>query len=308
MTVHHLDDTVTQPFWDNSVEPRLVIDPGDIVVFDCVEATGQLTRDSTVADYANLDRSLIHALNGSVHVNGADPGDALEVEILDMQHKGWGWTGHKPGFGLLADDCKEHYLHHWRLDGDECHFGVADIVVPFEPMPGCVGVAPKEAGRFDTIPPRANGGNVDIRDLTTGSTFWLPILVPGALFSTGDCHAAQGQGEVCGTGIECPMTVTMKIGVRSDLQITELQYCRKSPVSKTDTVGYHGTTAHGPDLYKNAQNAIRYMIEWLADRHGLGWEQAYALCSVAANLQISEIVDAPNWVVSAQMPLSIFRS
>ncbi len=308
MTTHYLDDSITQPFWDNSVKPRLVIDPGDTVVFDCAEAGGQLTSSSTVEDYAHLDRSLIHALNGSVYVNGADEGDALQVEILDMRHKGWGWTGHKPGFGLLANDFDGFYFHKWHLDGDDCHFGIADIVVPFEPMAGCVGVAPKEPGRFNTIPPRANAGNVDIRELTIGTTFWLPVFVPGALFSTGDCHANQGQGEVCGTGIECPMTVTMKFDVRKDLQITELQYMRQAATSNTNGAGFYGTTAHGPDLYANAQNAIRYMIDWLVQNRGLSRDQAYALCSVAANLQISEIVDAPNWIVSAQMPLSIFKS
>ena len=308
MTTHHLDDSITQPFWDNSVDPRLVIEPGDTVVFECAEPVGQLTPNSTAQDYANLDRSLIHALNGSVYVNGAQQGEALQVEILDMQHKGWGWTGHKPGFGLLADDFDTAFLHHWRLEGDNCHFDVADIMVPFEPMPGCVGVAPKEPGRLDTIPPRGNAGNVDIRDLTIGTIFWLPVLVQGALFSTGDCHANQGQGEVCGTGIECPMTVTMKFDIRKDLRIKELQYSRTSPIAKTDIAGYYGTSAHGPDLYENAKNAIRYMIEWLEDNQGLNADQAYALCSVVANLHISEIVDAPNWVVSAQIPLCIFKS
>ena len=249
----------------------------------------------------------MHALNGSVYINGAEPGDALEVQILDMQHKGWGWTAHRPGFGLLSGDFDQDYFHHWRLEGDVCHFDIADITVPFEPMPGCVGVAPLEPGRFDTVPPRMSGGNVDIRDLTTGSTFWLPIFVHGALFSTGDCHAAQGQGEVCGTGIECPMTVTMKFDVRKDLSIRELQYRRAGSVSKTDGMGYHCTSAHGPDLYENAQNAIRYLINWLGDEHGLSREDAYALCSVAANLHISEIVDVPNWIVSAQIPLCIFK-
>ena len=92
-----LDDSVTQPFWDNSVEPRLTIEPGDTVVFECLEASGQLTPNSTVTDYATVDRSLIHALNGAVFIKGAEQGDALQVEILDMQHKGWGWTGPQTG-------------------------------------------------------------------------------------------------------------------------------------------------------------------------------------------------------------------
>ncbi|MCP5081935.1 MAG: acetamidase/formamidase family protein [Alphaproteobacteria bacterium] len=306
MATHHLDDSVTQPYWDNSVEPRLVIAPGDTVVFECLDASGQLSKNSSVDDYLNVDRSMIHALNGSVFVDGAEPGDALQVEILDMQHKGWGWTAFKSGFGLLADDFPDAHFHIWELEGEDCHFGVGDIVVPFEPMPGCVGVALAEDGRFNTIPPRANGGNVDIRDLTTGSTFWLPVLVPGALFSTGDCHAAQGQGEVCGTGIECPMTVTMRFDVRKDMAVKELQYHRPSPISKVDGAGYHATTAHGPDLFVNSQNAIRYMIEWLVSSRGLTAAQAYLLCSAAANLHISEIVDQPNWVVSAHMPLAVF--
>lgn len=308
MTTHYLDDSVSQPFWDNSVEPRLTIDPGDTVVFECLEASGQYSKESTLNDYLNADRSKVHALNGSVFVRGAEPGDALEIEILDMQHKGWGWSAFRQGFGLLADDFNEPYFHIWELDGNECHFGVNNIVLPFEPMPGCVGVAPRSPGRLNTIPPRENGGNVDVRDLTTGSVFWLPVLAPGALFSTGDCHANQGQGEVCGTGIECPMSVTMKFAIRKNSPVKELQYRRNSPLTKTDQSGHFGTTAHGPDLYVNAQNAIRQMIDWLTHEHGLTRPQAYILCSAIVDLKISEIVDAPNWIVTAQIPLQIFES
>jgi acetamidase/formamidase len=306
MKTHYLDDSISQPFWDNSVKPRLVIEPGDIVVFECLEASGQYSKKSTIREYLNVDRSKVHALNGSVYVNGAEPGDALEVEILDMQHKGWGWTAFRPGFGLLADDFKEPHFHVWELDGDLCHFGVNDIVLPFEPMPGCVGVAPREPGRLNTIPPRENGGNVDVRDLTTGTIFWLPVLAPGALFSTGDCHANQGQGEVCGTGIECPMTVTMRFNIKKNSSVKELQYIRSSPMTKTDTAGHFGTTAHGPDLYVNSQNAVRQMIDWLVETKDLSRPQAYLLCSAIVDLKISEIVDAPNWIVTAQIPLQIF--
>ena len=307
MTVHHLDDSVVQPFWDNSVQPRLTIKPGDTVVFECLEASGQLSKTSTVDDYMNVDRSQIHALNGSVAVEGAEPGDTLQVEILKMEHKGWGWTGIKPNFGLLADEFPEPYFHLWHLEGDECHFGKNDIVLPFEPMPGCVGVAPAEQGRLNTIPPRCNGGNVDIRDLTTGSMFWLPVFAPGALFSTGDCHANQGQGEVCGTGIECPMTVTMRFNICRDMRIEELQYTRPGSNINADSAGYFGTSAHGPDLFENSQNAIRYMINWIVDTQGLTRDEAYVLCSAIVSLRISELVDAPNWIVSAQVPLSIFK-
>lgn len=307
MTRHHLDHSAIQPFWDNSVTPRLVIAPGDTVVIECLEATGQLSPESTVADYLSVDRSRVHALTGSIAIDGARPGQVLEVEILDMQHKGWGWTGHRPGFGLLDGDFDAAYLHHWTLSGEDCHFGRHGIVVPYDPMPGCIGVAPEENGRFDTGPPRRNGGNVDIRDLTIGSTVWLPVLVPGALFATGDCHAAQGQGEVCGTGIECPMTVTLRFGLRDDLKISELQYRHRRAETRAGPEGWHGTSAHGPDLYENARNAVRAMIDWLMATHGLSADEAYVLCSAAADLSIAEIVDRPNWVVTARMPLSIFR-
>ena len=306
MTEHYLDDSITQPFWDNSVTPRLEINSGDTVVMECAEPVGQITPDSTAADLANLDFSKVHALTGSIYVKGATPGSTLEVEILDMKHKAWGWTGHIPGFGLLQEDFDYAYIHHWELDGDECHFGVNDIRLPFEPFPGCVGVAPAEAGRLTTIPPRINGGNVDIRDLVVGSTFWLPVFVDGALFATGDCHSAQGQGEVSGTAIESPMTVTMRFQVRNDLTVRELQLRRPSPMTQADSYGYHITTAHGPDLMENAKNAVRYMLEWLMTNHRLTESQAYCLCSTAGDLKISEIVDAPNWIVAMHMPLGIF--
>ena len=308
MAEHFLDDSVTQPFWDNSVEARLVIDSGDIVVFDCAEPNGQIQPDWTVADYEQIDRSKIHALNGSVWIRGAVPGDALELEILDMQHKGWGWTAHRAGAGLLGDDFDFSYLHHWRIEGETCYSTQLDhIRIPFEPHPGVVGVAPREQGRFSTFPPRENGGNLDVRDMTIGSTVWLPVLVEGALFATGDCHAAQGQGEVCVTGIEAPMTVTMRIKLLKDVNLPEVQLRRPSPMSKLDSAGYHITTAHGPDLMQNAKTALRYMIDWLADNQRMNRSQAYILCSVAGDLKISEIVDAPNWVVSFHMPLAVFN-
>ncbi len=134
----------------------------------------------------------------------------------------------------------------------------------------------------------------------------MPVLVEGALFGTGDCHAAQGQGEVCGTGIESPMVVTMRFNVRKNMNIREVQVQRPAVTSQLASRGYHITTAHGPDLLKNAQNALRYMIDWLAAEQNLSRSQAYILCSVAGDLKISEIVDAPNWIVSMHMPLSLF--
>ena len=141
-----------------------------------------------------------------------------------------------------------------------------------------------------------------------GATVWLPVFVDGALFACGDCHSAQGNGELCGTGIESPMRTSLRLSVRKDLSIEELQFQTMSPLGKTDTHGYHVTTAHGPDLFENSKNAARYMIDWLVDQRGISPSQAYILCSTAADLKISEIVDAPNFIVSAFMPLSVFKS
>ncbi|HKY55726.1 MAG TPA: acetamidase/formamidase family protein, partial [Anaerolineales bacterium] len=136
---------------------------------------------------------------------------------------------------------------------------------------------------------------------------WLPVFVEGALFACGDCHSGQGNGELCGTGIESPMTVTLKFDVRKDISVKELEFETPSPLAKTDAGGYHVTTANGPDLMENAKNAARYMIDWMVNTHDLTRSQAYVLCSTAGDLKISEIVDAPNFIVSAYMPLSIFR-
>lgn len=309
MAKYHLDDSIVHASWNNALEPRLKIAPGDTVGFECREASdGQITPESGADVLANLDFGPIHPLTGPVYVEGAEPGDALQVDVLDLQHKGWGWNAVIPGFGLLAEDFPDPYLHHWRLEGEECHFGNGSgIRVPYEPFCGVMGVAPAEAGELDTIPPRANGGNIDIRGLVPGATVWFPVWAPGALFSTADCHAAQGDGEVSGTGIETPTTVRLRFDVVKDANLRELQFKAPSPLTKADSDGYFATTAHGPDLYENAQNAIRYMIEHLGREYGLSPSEAYVLCSAAVDLKISEIVDAPNWIVSAYLPLSIFQ-
>ncbi|MFT5196625.1 MAG: acetamidase/formamidase [Cellvibrionaceae bacterium] len=308
MANHYLDDSVIHDVWDNSLAPRIEIEPGDTVVFECREASNhQVLFDSTQEDFANRKRGGGHPLTGPVFVKGATPDDTLVVEILELKHKGWGWNGHVPGFGLLGED-KDFsfpYMQLWRLEGDFCYFKDNDKVkVPFEPFCGVMGVAPKEAGAIGTGPPGFHAGNVDIRGLVAGATAYFPIHVPGALFSTADCHAAQGDGEVSGMGIESSMTVTLKFDLKKNQTVKELQFTTPSPLTKADTAGYFATTAHGPDLFVNSQNAVRYMIDWLVANHNLTQSEAYCLCSAAADLKISEIVDAPNWVVSCYLPLS----
>ena len=308
MTIHHLDDKKPHAFWDNSYPARIRIKPGDTVVFETLEASANQVRPtSTDAALKTLSFDPIHPLTGPVYVEGAEPGDALEVDIQSIKHKGWGWNAVLANFGLLAEEFPTPYLHHYKLGKTHCVFR-DDILIPYEPFCGVMGVAPKEAGRFNTIPPRFNGGNLDIRHLTPGTRALFPVWVPGALFSCGDCHSAQGDGEVNGTGIETPMTVTLRFHLKKGANIPELRFT--TPPRQKLTVagegGYFVTTAHGPDLYKDAQQAIRYMIDYLSAEHKMTREQAFCLCGAAVDLKISEIVDAPNWIVSAFLPESIF--
>jgi acetamidase/formamidase len=309
MATHKLDDGSPHAFWDNTLAPRVVIRAGDTVIFETLEASaGQITPKSTHAALKTISFDPIHPLTGPVYVKGAEPGDALEVQVVALKHKGWGWNAVLPGFGLLADDFTTPYLHHYALTRAGCVFR-KDIVVPYEPFCGVMGVAPRDPGRLNTIPPRENGGNIDIRHLTPGSTLFLPVLVKGALFSCGDCHSAQGDGEVNGTGIETPMSVTLTFGLVKRARLPELRFTTppRRPLTKAGAGGYYVTTAHGPDLFTNAQTAVRYMIDHIAKRHRMSREQAYCLCGAAVDLKISEIVDAPNWIVSAYLPLSIFH-
>ena len=308
MATHHLDDTQPHAFWDNSYPPRVHIEPGDTVVFETLEASAKQVRpDSTSEALRTTDLSVIHPLTGPVYVERAEPGDTLVVDVVSIKHKGWGWNAVIPGLGLLADDFPEPYLHHYKLGETSCEFR-PDIHIPYEPFCGVMGVALREAGRFTTIPPRENAGNIDIRHLTPGARVFFPVLVPGALFSCGDCHSAQGDGEVNGTGIETLMSVTLIFNLQKGANIPELRFI--TPPGKKLTVadegGYFVTTAHGPDLFKNSQQAIRYMIDYLASEYNMTREQAYCLCGAAVDLKISEIVNAPNWIVSAYLPLSIF--
>ena len=232
------------------------------MIFETLEASaGQITPRSKHAALTTLSFDLIHPLTGPVFIKGAEPGDALEIDVVRLRHKGWGWNAVLPGFGLLADDFKKPYLHHYTLTPTSCFFR-KDIVIPYEPFCGVMGVAPREPGRLNTIPPRENGGNIDIRHLTPGARLYLPVLVKGALFSCGDCHAAQGDGEVNGTGIESPMSVTLTFNVIKKANLPELRFTtpRRGPLSKAGARGYFATTAHGPDLFANAQNAVRYMV------------------------------------------------
>ena len=294
--------------WDNSLPPQYRASPGDALEFAIQDASGgQLTEHSTAADVAAFDFSRTNPVNGPVYIEGAEPGDVLCVSVLDFQESSWGWTGIIPGFGLLADDFTDPWLHISHYDRANVAF-TPEIALPTRPFTGTIGLAPAEPGLHSVVPPRRVGGNLDIRDLTRGSKLYLPVEVPGALFSVGDTHACQGDGEVCGTAVETAMNVQLEFGLIKGANFSGPRFeVPASGMAAVDSKGYYATTGLGPDLYAASQDAIRAMIDHLGREYRLDPQLAYALCSVAVDLKISEIVDAPNWLVSAYLPRGIFR-
>lgn len=309
---HRLDDSdenVHLGVWNNALDPALSIESGDVVAFECRDAAnGHFDADSTVADLETMSFEG-HPLTGPVCVEGAEPGDVLEVELLEFGHEGFGVSYFYPeaaGKGLLPAAFDEPGLHVWDLDGDVGRF-VDGIEVPLDPFPGIVGVAPAAPGDHGSTPPRRVGGNLDIKHLTAGSTLYLPIEVAGALFSVGDCHAAQGDGEVCVTGVEAPMSVTARLSLRPKMDIEQPRFETTGPFTPTgaDEPTY-GTTGVAEDLEAASKLAIRQMIDHLHDERGLARAEAYILCSAAVDLKINQVVNDPAWTVSAYLPESLF--
>jgi acetamidase/formamidase len=291
--------------WNNQFPPRLTIAPGDTVNIETLDASaGQLNADSSVEDLKKLDMTFINPVTGPILVDGAQPGDALKITILSFRPSGWGWTGNIPGFGLLAEQFPDARLHHWNYDP-----GLSPVLygpggrVPLRPMTGTIGVAPAEPGLHSIIPPRQVGGNMDVRDIGEGAELYLPIEVGGALLSVGDTHATQGDGEVCGTAIESPIDLTLKVELVKGANLRYPRYATPGPVTNHfDKKGYEVTTGIGPDLYQAARIAVSEMVDLLSRRFGYSPIDAYMLCSVCADLRISSIVDRPNWVVSFLFP------
>src|SRR3954449_701261 len=305
----HTDHTHT--VWDNSIEPVIEVDPGETVELAVVDASGgQLDRDSDVEDVAALDFTRVNPVTGPVFVKGAAPGDVLEVEILSLRPRDWGWTAIIPGFGLLADEFPEPWLRISTVDADAGRvlFG-DDVELPFEPFPRTIGVAPAEPGEHSIVPPSRWGGNLDIKHLRAGTRLLLPVGVEGALFSVGDTHSAMGDAEVCGTAVETAMDVTLWLSLRRGLELPAPQYrVPAGELARTQQSAYHVCTGVDPDLLEATRQATRALIDHLADTRGLDRQEAYALCSVAADLRIHEVVDAPNWLVGAFLPDDVFTS
>jgi formamidase len=330
--------------WHPDLEPVASVRPGDVVTLECRDGLdGQLTRSSTHADCDAPDLGTAHPLTGPVFVEGAEPGDVLEVELLAYETPDFGVNCVIPGFGFLADLFTEGFLVPWELDGAHARSPeLPGIAVPACPHAGVIGVAPSHelmaaqrereeriraaggpvaddvpeaaippqaAAGLRTIPPRETGGNIDVRRLVAGSTLLLPVHVPGALLSLGDVHFAQGDGEVCGTGIEIEAAVTVRLGLRRAPRWAPRFPAYLTPARPgRERFATTGISEDAPmDLTAAARAALLAMIDWLEAEHGLSRPAAYCLCSACVDLHLSEVVDVPFPLVSALIPLDVFE-
>jgi acetamidase/formamidase len=303
-----LDATQTHFNWSASHPPRLSVSPGEAIEVETSLGGGarylQSATPEDVREVTATSPGLF--LTGPIFVEGAEPGDAIGIELLEIAIDDWGYTVVAPGFGLLEDEFPEPAVRIWDLTARHSAKFNDEITIALRPFLGAVGVAPPLGVVLPSIPPSRWGGNLDTRRFTSGSTLYLPVATEGALLSVGDAHAAQGDGEVCGSAIETSARVVLRLTVHKHRSLQSPVLHFRGSGTAGFRAGAHIATGIGPDLYVAAQEATRNLIEWLSARCGLSRVDAYMLCSVCADLSISEVVDRPNWVVSASLPLSIF--
>jgi formamidase len=333
--------------WHPDLEPVASVEPGELVTFEIRDSRDRgitpASADEDLLDTANI----AHPLTGPLEVRGAEPGDVLELELQSYETDSWGWTAIWPGSGFLGDLFDRPFLARWELAAGLARSqDVPGVAVPASVHAGTIGVAPspqlfrralaREAELAErggathppnpehawppaardglrTYPPRENGGNMDIRDLGPGARLWLPVHVPGALLSVGDLHFAQGDGEVCISAIETGGSATMGVGLRRDGWRPEFP-CYEAPpraprtMFATTGIPLDDDGAQGDlDLNLAVRRALLELLSWLEAERGLSREAAYVLMSVAAELRVSELVDVPNALVSAVLPLEVFE-
>jgi formamidase len=346
--------------WHPDIEPVLEAAPGEEVLFETRDAAdGQIKPGMGVADLAGMDSKVAHPLTGPVFITGAKPGDLLEIEYLDIVPQDYGWTRVRPGAGFLRDLFPQPYLAHWHMRDGHAHSPqLPGVRIPEASFMGTAGVAPSHAqlaawtareadlvrrggialppdaedavprsepiasSALRTMPPRENCGNLDAKQLTRGSRLFIPVAVPGALYSVGDGHYAQGDSECCVTAIEMGASVSVRFHVhegeaaRKNIRFPRFAHPGyfappewAAPRNFIATTGMpirdDGTQEGEQHLSLAARNALIHMIQLLQER---GWskEQAYVICSVAVDLRVSNLVDLPNVTVSALLPEDIF--
>src|SRR6266446_8423727 len=308
MARHTLSADPTHSRWNRVLPPRLRIAPGDSLHLSCLDSSGaQVHPGMTVAEFLAIDRGRIHALSCPVFIEGAEPGDVLQIDILEVAHKGWAWSSIINGLGFLKERFNEPYLFHWQLERDITD-SLAPAIVPLRPFCGVMGVAPAEDGEFRTRPPGIFGGNMDVRELCAGATLYLPVLNPGALFSAGDAHAAQGDGEVCINGIECPADVSLHFHLHQQQPLAG-PLVESAAASKQDLESHAWIVVESAtDITTAARGASSRMIDLLVERWGFSEVHAYLLCSVAMHLRLSQVVNEPMFTVTAALPKSVLPS
>ncbi|HWM09095.1 MAG TPA: acetamidase/formamidase family protein [Solirubrobacteraceae bacterium] len=306
---HYLPDTERVHYtWDEGHEPVLSVDSGDTVVVWTREVSdNQITRESDTSVIAGVDWDRVYPLAGPIVVDGAEPGDTLAVEILDIRTQGWGWSAVFPGLGLLPDEFPDAYLRIFDISNGSFAYFRDDVAVPLAPFFGTMGVCPAGASGVPIMPPGTFGGNMDTRQLVRGSTLFLPVQLPGARFSCGDAHGCQGDGEVCVTGLEAPMYAALRFTLEKGRSLPGPQYRTPAPLTPlVDAMPFYATTGVGGDLYVAAQDATRAMVDHIVQVSGLDPIDAYMLASLCVDLKISEIVDAGQYIVSALLPEAVF--
>jgi formamidase len=331
--------------WHPGLAPVASVEPGDEVTFEVRDSRDRLIRpDSDHEDLLGIP-AIAHPLTGPVEVRGASPGDILELEVLAYENDDFGWTAIWPGSGFLGDLFDRPFLARWELAGGVARSEqVPSVAVPACPHAGVIGVAPsvelfqracaregeigtanppspehawppEAADGLRTYPPRENGGNMDIRDLGPGARLWLPVHVAGALLSVGDLHFAQGDGEVCISAIETGGTATFRVGLRQRGNGWRPRFpCYEAPARPpramfaTTGIPLADDGSQGDlDLNLATRRALLELLGWLEHERGLERAAAYVLMSVAAELRVSELVDAPNALVSAALPLDVLE-
>jgi acetamidase/formamidase len=277
--------------WNAALPPVLTVESGSEVIIGTRSGEDdQLGPTSTATDVDALDMRRLHALSGPIAVAGAEPGDTLAVHILEVAPASWGFTMQRPGAGFLLGF--PSYLHTFDLRNDTTELA-AGVRIPIKPFLGVMGVAPAE-GEHSTIPPGPHGGNLDCRDLTAGSILYLPVFVAGAMFSCGDGHAAQGDGEVCVTAIECATT--------SRLRFEVLKGGPKLTTPRAETADTLMTLGAAPTFEEAARQCLEAMLDLISERTALGRSDAYALASLAVDIRVNQLVNRPMIGVRAVLP------
>ena len=302
MAEHSLGAEPTHSRWNRALKPRLRVASGDTVHMACVDSSGAQCHPSmTLAEYLKIDRDKIHALTGPIAIDGAEPGDVLQVDILEVAHQGWGWTSVVSGLGFLKQRFTEPFFFVWKMEGDTSK-SLGPAVVPVRPFCGVMGVARDQDGEFRTRPPGPFGGNMDVRELSSGATLYLPVLNTGAIFSAGDAHAAQGDGEVCINGIECPVDATFRFHLHKNRPLAGPLVEAAPEKQDAEDQGSWIVVESATDAAAAALAATSRMIDLLVERWGFSEVHAYLLCSVAMNLRLSQVVNEPMFTISAAVP------